>query len=67
MAETVFIIVVIRHHGAGPSDDTEDFGILLEGVKVSDEFEVCPFCSGNVAFASVRSKPELPQRAKIHL
>ncbi|XP_062240634.1 uncharacterized protein LOC133950599 [Platichthys flesus] len=43
MAETVFGVFVIRHHGAGPSENPEDVGIILEGVMVLHELRYVPF------------------------
>uniref|UniRef100_A0A672FHL5 Uncharacterized protein n=1 Tax=Salarias fasciatus TaxID=181472 RepID=A0A672FHL5_SALFA len=43
MAETVFGIFVIRQEGAGPADDPEDVGILLEGVEVLNNLRNVPF------------------------
>ncbi|XP_053268846.1 uncharacterized protein LOC128426020 [Pleuronectes platessa] len=43
MAETVFGVFVIRHHGAGPSENPEDVRIILEGVKVLNELRYVPF------------------------
>ncbi|CAB1430883.1 unnamed protein product [Pleuronectes platessa] len=60
MAETVFGVFVIRHNGAGPSENPEDVRILLEGVKVLHELRYVPFAVAELlalVYALNRSYP----------